>query len=214
MSTGRHNHDTSPNTEAKHVRPAQAWESLRKAINERMLDCDADANTRKTLQARQWGTGVSGGADAVARTHLRIGDMYGRGQLSQPIAIMQKDEDNCFGRKESARLREGVAQGYPALAPWASWKHLNGTHVHQPGVAPYATHRGAQQGDAQGGLEASASIIKADSTHESHSTRKAGMQGGPDRAKHSMQPSTTSGNDAQQSRGSGAASPPRLDARC
>ena len=38
-------------TEAKQVRPAQAGKSLRKVIITRVLDCDADVRTRKTLQA-------------------------------------------------------------------------------------------------------------------------------------------------------------------
>ena len=47
------------------------------------------------LQARQWGTGVSGGAEAVAIVHLLIKDMWSKNVFTKPIAIVQVDQKDC-----------------------------------------------------------------------------------------------------------------------
>ena len=51
---------------APRVRPIQVGEWLRNVITTRIMDSDHEATTRKLLQSRQWGAGVSRGAEAIA----------------------------------------------------------------------------------------------------------------------------------------------------
>ena len=74
------------------VRPIQVGEWLRKVITRRIMDADKPAITRKLLQSRQWGIGVSGGAEAIAFTHLLIEDMWNHNKLTKPTAIIQVDQ--------------------------------------------------------------------------------------------------------------------------
>ena len=47
---------------------------------------------------------------------------------------------------------------YPMMARWTIWKHTVGSQTYQPDAGPYDMNRGAQQGDIEGGPEASAAI--------------------------------------------------------
>ena len=63
-----------------------------------------------------------------------------------------------FGRLELDAIRSSDSHDYLAVAPWAMWKHLQGPATHHRRANLYSTDTGAQQGDAQGGLEASAAF--------------------------------------------------------
>ena len=69
-------------------------EWLRKFFTRRILDSDKTATTKKLLQSRQWGIGVTGGAEAIAITHFLIEDMLLTNQLTRPLAIIQVDQNS------------------------------------------------------------------------------------------------------------------------
>eukprot|EP00974_Lingulodinium_polyedra_P064014 6182931-Lingulodinium_polyedra.AAC.1 len=53
------------------IRPIQVGEWIRKVVTKRINNVEQTATQRKQLHARQWGgTRVSGGAEAIAITHL------------------------------------------------------------------------------------------------------------------------------------------------
>jgi len=79
---------TTPTTPS--VRPIQVGEWVRKVITRRILDSDKTATTKKLLQPSQWGIGVTGGAEAIAITHLLIEDLWRTNQLTRPYTSTKR----------------------------------------------------------------------------------------------------------------------------
>ena len=78
------------------ARPVQVGEWLRKVITTRSMDTDHETTTRQMLQARQWGTRVSGGAEAIAIFHLLIEDLWETNLFQKPFAVF-RSTNNCVG---------------------------------------------------------------------------------------------------------------------
>ena len=100
-------HTQAPTTTPA-VRPTQGGEWLRKVITRRILDADKLAATKKLLQSRQWGIGVTGGAESIAITHLIIEYLWASNLLSRPLAVIQVDQKDCFGQFEYIRIDEAI----------------------------------------------------------------------------------------------------------
>ena len=63
-----------------------------KGLARHILDSDKDAITKQLLQSRQWGTGVTGGAEAAALARLLIEDLWAHQLLAKPLAVIQVDQ--------------------------------------------------------------------------------------------------------------------------
>jgi hypothetical protein len=125
------------------VRPIQMGELLRKTVSKRILAAARGGVDAACLGARQWGVGADGGAEAIVHTHLAIERMFFGGMLDKPIAIVQVDADNCFGRLEWGSIRAEVAAEVPELGPVVAWKHTHDSYVEQPDAQPQLKNRGA-----------------------------------------------------------------------
>jgi len=75
------NHNPQGNNRPDLHRPG-GW--LRKVVRTRIFNNDSTATTRTNLQARQWGTGVSCGSEAVAMAHLPVHIVYTEDQHLLP----------------------------------------------------------------------------------------------------------------------------------
>ena len=73
------------------------------------------------MGARQWGVGADGGAEGIAHAHLAIERLYQKGALPKPLAVVQVDAENCFGRLEWDSIRAEVAAEAPELGPMVAW---------------------------------------------------------------------------------------------
>ena len=175
----------------RHHQSAQCkWESLfRKVLTRRILDSDKDAITEKLLQSRQWGTRVTCGAEAVALAHLLIEDLWHQQLLDKPLAVIQVDPNNCFGRLEYTSIDAAVTQDHPAMAPFTLWKHARTPQVAQGTTGRRGQDRGAQQGDVAGPFGASAAL--AEQARDTRVViRQAHAHGLLPRANHSADPQT------------------------
>ncbi|MFM7986424.1 MAG: hypothetical protein ACKPKO_44640, partial [Candidatus Fonsibacter sp.] len=124
------------------------------------MDADKDAITKKLLQSRQWGIGVSGGAEAIATAQLLIEDMWVNNVLTKPTAIIQVDQTNCFGQLEHQCIDDAIKQDHPTMAPLTLWKHAHHAQVTQGSAGRSRQTRGAQQGDVAGSFEASVALVE------------------------------------------------------
>ena len=86
------------------VRPIQVGEWLRKVITRRILDTDKATTSKKLLQSRQWGIGVTGGAEAIAITHLLIEDLWNLNLLTRPLAAIQVDHKIASANSNTSAL--------------------------------------------------------------------------------------------------------------
>lgn len=136
------------------VRPIQMGEVLRKVASKRILGASKGAVDAACINARQWGVGATGGAEGIIHAHLALERLHISQELSQPIALIQVDAENCFGRLEWDSIREAVTSEAPELGGWIGWKHSQTSHVEQQGIPPTNKDRGAEQGDTCGPVEA------------------------------------------------------------
>eukprot|EP00974_Lingulodinium_polyedra_P032020 3083849-Lingulodinium_polyedra.AAC.1 len=58
--------------------------------------------------------------------------MYHAGKLRRALAVIQIDEENCFGRREWGSIRRAICNDYPGMGTWAAWKHAQHSYVNQP----------------------------------------------------------------------------------
>eukprot|EP00974_Lingulodinium_polyedra_P083995 8133600-Lingulodinium_polyedra.AAC.1 len=61
------------------------------------------------------------------------------------MAVVQIDEENCFGRREWM-----ICEDYPGMGPWTCWKHAQYSYVNQTHDIETLKNRGGEQGDTQG----------------------------------------------------------------
>ena len=96
--------------------------------------------------------------------------------MESPLAVIQIDEENCFGRAEWTAVRKAMLEELPLLAPTTAWKHSIPSEVEQPDVQPQYKNRGAEQGDSLGPIEASAVIAKGarEARNEVHQLQAVG----------------------------------------
>ena len=59
------------------------------------LDEDDGEHSDGEDDEETWGTGVSGGTEAIAIFHLLIEDLWHK-DITKPIAIVQVDQKSCF----------------------------------------------------------------------------------------------------------------------
>ena len=152
------------------VRPIQMGELLRKVVSKRILGAARGSVDAACLGARQWGVGAPGGAEGIAHTHLAIERLHAQGLLDQPLAVIQVDAENCFGRLEWDAIRKSVIDETPLLGGWVSWKHAQPSFVEQAEVAPTPKDRGAEQGDTFGPAETGVALgdLGRQTRHEVH----------------------------------------------
>ena len=120
-------------------------------ITTRIMETDHDPTTTNMLQARQRGTGVSGGAETIATFDFFSSKTYGRKAYSRDHLLSYKiDQTNCFGQLEHLCVDRAIRQDHPAMAPMRLWAHSQTSQVVQ-GAAGHSTQtRGAQQGGVAG----------------------------------------------------------------
>ena len=124
------------------------------------MDTDREATTKELLQARQWGTGVSGGAEAIAIFHLLIEDLWHNNLFQTPLAIIQVDQKSWFGQLEHLSIDEAIQQDHPTMVPMTFWKHSHPSQATQGTAGRFTQTLGAQQGDVAGSLEVSAALAE------------------------------------------------------
>jgi len=103
--------------------------------------------------------------------------MFFGGMLDKPIAIVQVDAENCFGRLEWDSIRAEVAAEVPELGPVVAWKHTHDSYVEQPDAQPKLKIRGAEQGDTFGPAETGLTLarLSRDTRHEIHAKQMTGQ---------------------------------------
>eukprot|EP00973_Karenia_brevis_P034247 4723334-Karenia_brevis.AAC.1 len=80
------------------ARPIQMGEVLRKFCWRRLLALDkADVNA-VMLSMRQYGCGVEGGAEFIQALMQIVDDLWRAGKLPRPLARIQTDQSNFFGK--------------------------------------------------------------------------------------------------------------------
>ena len=144
------------------------------------------------------GVGAEGRAEGIIHAHLAIERLHFRGELPQPLAVIQVDAENCFGRIEWDTIREAAIGEVPELGPVVTWKHAQESYVEQTGIASMRKNRGAEQGDTLGPVEAGISIaqLSRDTRRAVHTKQAAGTlswatlgggeEAGPNAAAHSL----------------------------
>ena len=100
-----------------------------------------------TTSTRQLGVGSRGGAEALAIFRQLFCHEWAEGSLTEPLARINVDEENCFGMFEWKAVREAASRFLPKHTAAAAWKHRNLSHVEQDGLAPMPKDRGPEQGD-------------------------------------------------------------------
>ena len=76
---------------------------------------------------RRWG-----GAEAVVHAHLALERLHAKCELRRPLAVVQVDAENCFGRLEWPTIRREMVNEVPELGPVVTWKHHGPSHVEYP----------------------------------------------------------------------------------
>ena len=134
------------------VRPIQMGEFLRKFARKRLLAIDKATIQAATLDMRQMGCGVAGGAEAIIHFRKAIMALWREGKLPGPICIIDIDQENFFGSLEWETIRAEVAAALPLRGAALAWKHEKPTKVRRQGAVPFEANRGTGQGDVDAPL--------------------------------------------------------------
>ena len=142
----------------KKVRPIQMGEVMMKWLSKRCLKADQAMRDRVMLQARQYGCGIEGGAEAIQVFMQTLHDLWETGDLTVPLVRIKIDESNFFGNCYWDAMRKQVAQNLPNMAPRVYAKHDQGGKVYQDGCIPLSKTRGAEQGHPDAPAESSMAL--------------------------------------------------------
>ena len=142
----------------KKVRPIQMGEVLWKFVAMRLLKANKVDVDKVMTALRQYGCGVSGGAEAIQQMFQLVDDLWRKGLLPKPLARVKIDETNFFGRVFWDVIREESQAHLPRHAAPATWKHSGPSYVRQQGVPAKEKNRGAEQGDVDAPMEASLAL--------------------------------------------------------
>ena len=63
------------------------------------------------------GWGAEGGAEGIVHARLALERLHQRGELPQPLAVIQVDAENCFGKLEWQAIRKEVIAEVLELGP-------------------------------------------------------------------------------------------------
>eukprot|EP00973_Karenia_brevis_P050497 7009208-Karenia_brevis.AAC.1 len=88
---------------------------------------------------------MEGGAEGIIHVHKTVEELFEEDLLTNHLAAVQVDAENCFGLLEWGSIRLAVQEDAPGLAPAVAWKHAVESHVEQPDVSPQPKNRGAEQ---------------------------------------------------------------------
>ena len=86
--------------------------------------------------------------------------MWTYNKLTKTSAVIEVDQQNCFGQLEHACVDAAIQQDHPTIAPLTLWKHAQQAEVIQGPIGRTPHTRGAQQGDVAGSFEASAALAE------------------------------------------------------
>ena len=135
-------HAVDPKKKVQHI---QTGEILRKYVSRRLLALSEGKIAALTTAMRQLGV------EGLTIFHQLINDEWASGSLTEPLARIKVDEENCFGMIEWKAMREAASHFLPKHAAAAGWKH-------RKEVFPMPKDRGAEQGDVDGPLECSLAL--------------------------------------------------------
>jgi hypothetical protein len=139
----------------KKPRPIQCGEFLRKLCSKRLLKFNQTHVRAVVTSLRQWGVGISGGAESIAHIHNQLDKAWRAGKLKGPLMVIQVDEENFFGSVDWQASRAATASRLPDRSSSIAWKQSHESRVVSSEGAKAVKTRGAEQGDVDGPLEAS-----------------------------------------------------------
>ena len=151
------------------VRPIQMGEFLRKHVTRRMLAVDKRRIQCSMTNARQWGVGVSGGTEAIIHTHYAIEELYFKGKLARPLAVIQVDQNNMFGSLEWSSIRDAMLDEVPNFAASTSWKHSSRSYIRAGSPSRPSQESGSRAGGCNCSLRS-----RRDSSRHSKTSEDAG----------------------------------------
>ena len=150
---------------------------MRRMIGKRLIKTHTKKIQRVMLDHLQFGVAVPGGAEALvhARDLIESGAKNG---VHGPIAVIDVDLVNCFGRFEWTAVIGALEKLIPELVPWVKWATRCADRVRLPSSEWVASNRGTGQGEPEGPTKAAATIAEAVDKARAELGKQAVARGG------------------------------------
>ena len=97
---------------------------------------------------------------AIVQVGKNVQDLFCQGKLASPMALVQTDWDNCFGKFERPYIRRCIREELPKHEASISWKHMHSSYVnHHVGknqMDSFEKNRGSRARGCRGSLRGGA----------------------------------------------------------
>ena len=130
-------------------------EFLRKFTCKRLGAIDKTDVAAICASLRQFGCGISGGAEAVIHFRKLAMELWRAGKAHVPLCVIDIDQKNFFGSLEWESIRKAVTDDLPWRGSATARKHTRPVRVNRAGGDAFLSDRGTGQGDVDAPMEAS-----------------------------------------------------------